>query len=205
MPSSATASPQDDAVAESLRNEILGFDAAKLDVLKWKLVLIAALSTAGLGLGSTSRVADTWPLLCLLPFACLYCDFLYLHLTLMIVKDNFFLRTNALLARTSWSAFEQEGFAWQFQKIPLYRLERVVALGTTVVLCSALAAAGLLLTYRVVQPPRIAQPGSPFPFLPISFTIAGCLGLASLLTLYVMYSRREQLFRASGSRLIRDE
>lgn len=83
---------------DSLRNEIINAQDSRSDLLKWKLLLVAGLGTAGLGLGSFAKEGNAesifYPelLLCLIPFVCLYVDFLCRHLNLRMSVIGQFLR-----------------------------------------------------------------------------------------------------------------
>jgi hypothetical protein len=87
-----------DAGAEQLRTEIIEAQKARIDLFKWKIILVAALGAAGLGLGETSsRQGDHMMgrpdfLFCLIPLVCIYVDILCSHLNLRIfVIGRFFL------------------------------------------------------------------------------------------------------------------
>lgn len=76
---------------ETLRQEILESQKARSDLLKWKLVVVAALGAAGLGFTSdTSAIAHV--VLCFIPFACVYVDLLCRHLNLRIIVIGQFLK-----------------------------------------------------------------------------------------------------------------
>jgi hypothetical protein len=75
---------------ELLRHEILEAQKARSDLLKWKVVLVAALGTVGLGLnpgGHPHRL-----LLVGVPFVCGYVDLLCHHLNLRIQLIASFIR-----------------------------------------------------------------------------------------------------------------
>lgn len=67
----------------SLRQEILESQKARMDFLKFKLVAIAVLGAAALGLqgaeNSGSLGEDIDFILCILPFVCIYVDFICYH------------------------------------------------------------------------------------------------------------------------------
>jgi len=75
-----------------LRDEIVESQKMRADLLKWKIILVAALGAVALGLESVSDKAngDNPPLaheymLCLIPPVCLYVDLLCSHLNLRIM------------------------------------------------------------------------------------------------------------------------
>lgn len=77
---------------ETLRAEILESQKARSDLLKWKLVVVAALGAAGMGFtGGNSSYAHV--VLCFIPFACVYVDLLCRHLNLQITVIGQFLKS----------------------------------------------------------------------------------------------------------------
>jgi hypothetical protein len=76
--------------ASSLRNEVVESQKFKSDLLKWKLILAAALGAAALGLNSKDRMPA---LLTLVPFVCIYADIVCYHNDLRVHVIGRFLRT----------------------------------------------------------------------------------------------------------------
>jgi hypothetical protein len=76
---------------EKLRDEILEAEKARSDLLKWKLVLVAAIGTVGLGFGQ-SEVGHPIVLIGI-PLVCAYVDLLCSHLTLRIHVIGNFMRS----------------------------------------------------------------------------------------------------------------
>ena len=78
-------------IVEKLRDEIVESQKARTDLIKWKLVLVAAIGAAGLGAtpGQPNPV-----LLALVPFVCLYVDAVCFHNDLRIFAIAQFLRTS---------------------------------------------------------------------------------------------------------------
>src|SRR2546421_9370237 len=64
-------------------NEIIEAQKIRSDLLKWKIIVVAALGATGLGL-STQSLAYTDLVLCCIPFVCAYLDLLCRHLSLRI-------------------------------------------------------------------------------------------------------------------------
>ncbi len=80
---------------EAFRNEIIEAEKGRMDLLKWKLLLIAGLGAVGLGLSSseksTNPALSPYLLLCLIPLVCIYVDSLCQHLQMRIlVISEFF-------------------------------------------------------------------------------------------------------------------
>src|SRR5437879_5362705 len=82
-----------------LRLEIIASQKARTDLLKWKMVLTAALGTVGLGLykpeGPTEEVSWAPFTLCCIPLACIYVDLLCAHLSLRIKVIGTYFRKKA--------------------------------------------------------------------------------------------------------------
>jgi hypothetical protein len=67
---------------DGLQAEIIEAQRQRADLIKWKVVLIAALGTVGLGLSATV-VTSPWVLICV-PFVCAYVDLMCMNLWLRI-------------------------------------------------------------------------------------------------------------------------
>ena len=79
--------------SDSLRDEIVSSQITRTEYLKLKLITVAAIASAALGLGQSSGPPDRYHyLLCLIPFACVFCDLLCAHLALKIHVIAVFLR-----------------------------------------------------------------------------------------------------------------
>jgi hypothetical protein len=75
---------------EELRAEILEAERARSDLLKWKLVLVAALGAIGIGIKTDG---GRYPLVLTgIPFVCAYVDLICRHLTLRVHVIASFLR-----------------------------------------------------------------------------------------------------------------
>jgi hypothetical protein len=80
---------------EAFRNEIVEAEKGRIDLLKWKLILIAGIGTIGLGLGSAEKITNPilppHLLLCFIPLVCVYVDSLCQSLqTRILVISEFF-------------------------------------------------------------------------------------------------------------------
>ena len=76
---------------EKLRDEIIEAQKIRADLIKWKLVLVAALGASGLGLGA-SQEGSMYMLLGLIPFVCSYVDLETRHLELRVHVIAAFMR-----------------------------------------------------------------------------------------------------------------
>jgi hypothetical protein len=105
-----------------LRDEIIESQKARADLFKWKIILVAAIGAAVLGVGdplggsaasADSLVSKREYLLCLVPLVCVYTDILCAHMNLRIRVIGQFLRIHPLGAVTDDSAAQvaYENFA----------------------------------------------------------------------------------------------
>jgi hypothetical protein len=73
---------------ESLRKEVIESEKLRANLLRWKLILVAAIGGVGLGLSETeldNTILPTPLLICLIPFVGVYVDLLARHLNLRIL------------------------------------------------------------------------------------------------------------------------
>lgn len=78
-----------------LRTEIVELEKARTDLLKWKLIGVAALGAAGLGFTEHQGGGDAYLVLALIPLVCFYVDLLCRHITLRVMVIGRFLRQTA--------------------------------------------------------------------------------------------------------------
>jgi hypothetical protein len=102
-----------------LYQEVIENEKGRLDLFKWKVVLVAGLGAAASGLVGTKPVLPVLPL-ALIPLVCVYVDLLSLDLTLRIcVISRYFSlvhRVNGEPTDTQYAAFV--GVADQMKKAP---------------------------------------------------------------------------------------
>lgn len=84
---------------DKLRDEIIEAQRGHLDMVKWKIMLVAALGAVGLGFqgvglsGAGGRTAlPAHYVLCLIPFVCAYCDLMLCTLLLRMRAIGAFIR-----------------------------------------------------------------------------------------------------------------
>jgi hypothetical protein len=98
-----------------LRDEIIESQKARADLFKWKIILVAAIGAAVLGVGDPLAgtgarsgqeeiVSKREYLLCLVPLVCVYTDILCAHMNLRIRVIGQFLRIHPIDAGTDDSA-----------------------------------------------------------------------------------------------------
>lgn len=140
--------------AQGLRAEIIDGERARADFQKWKLVLVAALGAAALGLGGSCQ--NHIPLLlCVIPLVCGYVDLLCKHITLRILVIGTYLRKLNEANDPPDRYLDYEGFVQRARKkFNPYELEDWVMHGSTLVLSIVVAACAIF-----------AKPGPPYPLL----------------------------------------
>jgi len=106
--------PTDQEVSK-LRDEVIGFQKAKAELLRWKLVAIGTASAAGLGLSEFKGLGER-PiiLLSLVPLLAAYCDVVSRDYDIRIALIGRFLR----VAGGPFSRYELSlaGQSWRFNK-----------------------------------------------------------------------------------------
>ncbi len=78
------------AIGQRMREEIIEAENARIDLLKWKIIGVAAIGGAALGVGPGTSSKDL--LLCLIPLICLYVDLICSHLNLRIMVIGSYFR-----------------------------------------------------------------------------------------------------------------
>ena len=152
---------------KELRAEIVDAEKARVDFQKWKLVLVAGLGAAGLGLGGANSQPHL-QLLCVIPLVCGYVDLLCKHITLRIMVIGTYVRKLNEGSRAPGSVLDYEGFVEKTRKkVQPFELEDWVMDGSTLVLSAAITAYGIWAWRK-------------FPFLSIDvwpYLVSGVLGL----------------------------
>ncbi|WP_372719237.1 hypothetical protein [Novipirellula sp.] len=92
------------AAADKLRDESMQYQAAKRDLLKWKLILTGTVTAFGLGF-TQSTVPHAHLALCVVPLIALYCDLLIRDYDLRIAIKGFFVVHNAVDGYADYERF----------------------------------------------------------------------------------------------------
>lgn len=129
-----------------LREEVRDFHKARLDLHKWKLIVVAALGTVGLGLSGKEIKYDFIEpafILALIPLILLYIDLLQRDLVLKVrVIGRFIDEYNNLDSNTIYGKYES--FVTAAYKQNVYKLEGYVSN------FSSLSINTLLLVYAII-------------------------------------------------------
>ena len=156
---------------DKLRDEILEAQKMRADLIKWKLVLVAGLSAAGLGLHDAQRKVAL--LLCLIPFVCVYVDIVARHLNLRIHVIAEYLRR-----QTGDPDSAYEVFAGLMAKKNVFTLETGVLWYSTLFLSLMVILAG----YGMWGELSIRDS--------VLFMLSGLFGIAAAPTVDVIYRRK---------------
>lgn len=203
-----------------LRDEIIESQKARADLFKWKIILVAAIGAAVLGVGDPlaggkaagqagqdDLVSKREYLLCLVPLVCVYTDILCAHMNLRIRVIGQFLRIHPIPAATDDSATQvaYENFVHKTRQMAKPSLRAIVheawkamfgaSLNAFVFEDIALHVSTMLLSLFVVMWGVALQ----FGLFPSNiggeariFGAAGLLGVAATTWAIVAYHRRVQ-------------
>ena len=168
---------------DKLREEIIEAEKIRADLIKWKLILVAGLGAAGLGLNGNSR-DDMTLLLCLIPFVCVYVDLVARHLNLRIHVIAEFMRGQ----KEEWTA-DYEKYAESMEKKGVFALETGALRYSTVFLSVIVIIVGYVLHCK-----------QPVMYL-VLFIFSGFFGIVAAVIIDVVYrNRRNKITRpTSGS------
>lgn len=158
---------------EKLRDEIIESQKARTELMKWKLILVAAIGGASLGIGSNLPSGRNPPygLLALIPWVCLYVDAVCIHIELRIMAIGRFIRIggNGSVAADS-IARKYEEYCTAFR--PTFSLEGFALALTTVTVSFLVLAIGVARPDVIVP---MSQPMSNFSLNVIRWS--GALGI----------------------------
>ncbi len=171
------------------RIEIVEAQKGRTDLLKWKLILVAALGTLGLGINGFSK--DAKPALsldlalCLVPLVCVYVDLLCKHLQMRIlVIGNFFQnhkkdkkdKKDKTLSSEELCIREYENFCQDVRSA--FDLEDWAQEWSTVFLSILIGMAAILL-----EMPEMDS---------LVLLLSGCLGIILTILIWFLYGRKQK-------------
>ncbi len=167
-----------------LRTEIIEAQKARADLLKWKLVIVAAVGGVGLGLSTTTPASPL--ILILIPLACFYVDLLCQHLNLRIQLIAQFTRLSSSSGVNTETDLmkEYERYVLLMARegeADVFRLESWALQWSTLVLSTMVAAYGVWLA--------LATPAAPFG---VSLFVFGLAGLPLSIFSERLYRKRRQ-------------
>lgn len=130
---------------DKLRDEIIESQKAQIDLLKWKIFLVAAIGAVALG-AAPNTPKNAGLLLALIPLVCIYVDSLCLHCELRILAIARHQRTRKETSKSPEQLYEEycqrnrSGFA----------LVTVALLGSSVALCLLVLVVGAVGSVQTV-------------------------------------------------------
>lgn len=175
---------------ESLRTEVIESEKLRADLLRWKLILVAAIGGVGLGLSETDVDNTILPmplLICLIPFVCVYVDLLARHLNLRILAIGEFLY-RASVDRDDMEAMltkEYERFCNEVRSI--FELETWALKGSSIFLSILVMLLGLLVTDLET--------------LRSVFVVSGLLGIVAAWTIDELYKKKVRSLKGTSQQL----
>ncbi|HEX4953474.1 MAG TPA: hypothetical protein VF017_08785 [Thermoanaerobaculia bacterium] len=131
---------------ECLRTEIIEAQKAYYDLTRWKLLVVAALGAASMGLGADQPVSGIRYLIALIPLACNYVDLLCYTVRLRILVIHYWLVHAQNSHDSNWQV-DYEKFAARARNLSIkgavtprarlsaFGFEDLANLGATVVSC----------------------------------------------------------------------
>ena len=131
----------------SLRTEIIEAQKVRAEILKWKLILVAALGTVGLGFSHPEHmnVPNAYLVLLLVPLVCFYVDLLCKHMSLRMIVIGTFLRARASTTDDgAYERFVSDARAMGPRKMNIFALEEWALDGSTAVLSLLVILVGLV-------------------------------------------------------------
>jgi hypothetical protein len=161
---------------EALREEIRQGQAARTDLMRWKLLIVSGIGGVGLGLaGSGDGAGNSVLVLGVLPLACAYVDLLCWHLDLRMQVIGEYLRK---------AQDEYEGHVWRNTKH--FGLEILATLWSSVAISALVGAIGIHYG-RHREPPKLRDP-----LTMKVLVLASVLGTCLVVTAYFLHRRKNR-------------
>lgn len=173
----------------SFRTQIIETQKARSDLMKWKLLLVAGLGSAGIGMQKLN-LNEEYLLLALIPLVCVYVDALCAHLSLRITAIGEFIRSQEPVNEDQKYARDYENFLKL--KPPNYGLEQLALHWSTGCISAVIAGAGMvLLAQGIAHSPVTLAPY----FTPIAMIASGLTGIAITILIRFFDMRRRKILR----------
>jgi hypothetical protein len=136
---------EEEASMSSLRQEIVEAQKVRSELLKWKLILVAALGAVGLGFSNPNIVVpNAYLVLLLIPLVCFYVDLLCKHMSLRMIVIGAFLRFGSKDEDAAYERFVSEARAMGPRRsMNIFAFEEWALEGSTVVLSLLVMFVGL--------------------------------------------------------------
>jgi len=180
---------------EHLKSEIDSAQKARDDLMKWKLVVVAVIGAAALGLTDRMSAPNAQLALAIIPFACAYIDLLCRNLSLRSKLVSAFLAQEAALQANGPSE-RFEAFYQEFQRTWGGRsLETFALVWSTVLLSVAIIPVGIAVS---TQTPGDPAAWALFQWPNLLFYVSGLAGVVIGVLIQRAYSWRSGLIRAQA-------
>lgn len=166
----------------TLRQEIVESQTARSEYLKLKVIVVAALGAAGLGLTDTQTTKGAYLVLALIPLVCFYVDLLCRHIQLRIIVIGTFLRLTATGEEAAYERFVGEATQMgPARKTNVFALEDWALEGSTIALSLVIVVAAFFLPDLMASPAETIGLGAArISVVQFGQFLYGCSGLATL-------------------------
>lgn len=181
---------------QNLINQITESQKVRSDLMKWKLVLVSGVGTAGLGLGSSVDFPNANLLLCLIPLIAIYVDSQCGNLSLRIKAIGEFISSIKPEGRAETLLKNYEKFIRK--NPPGFRLEIIALHGSTIFLSTIIICYGY--SYSKIPVNSVQENMVLFPILgsltkSTLFYISGGLGIFLTLGVMKFINKRTNILR----------
>jgi hypothetical protein len=180
---------------ETLRTELVETQKVRSDLLKWKLLIVAGISGAALGLsksGSGSAAPNAHFALAVIPIACVYVDLLCRHLSLRNKAIGLFIGFHVHNDKTLRD-YEQFYLHLSKKAWAGVSFESVALVGCTIFLSLMIVPIGILASGLSLWPIPIQWPAN-------LFIGSGTVGVLLSIWLQVKYSKAKSMAEQLSSK-----
>ncbi len=179
---------------KSLRLEIIESQKERTNLIKWKLIMIAALGGTGLGFTKSGTIPNAEYILCCIAIVCAYADIQCRNLSLRIFGISIFLRTIPVKESeksyfAEYGDFLEEVRKKAFEKGGLFKnqtLESLVIVGTSILLSI------ILLLYAIIRHESSS----------IAIGVSAICGILFAIWLYKNFQKRSMILKEVGNNRI---
>ena len=160
---------------EGLRDEVIATHQTRADLLKWKVILIAAIGSVAFGFTNGSN-SPHHVLLALMPLVCLYVDTVARHLNLRIEVISAFIRSDGYKNSPAAAHILYEYEVFCKRNRPAFCLETYAYLSSSVLVSLFVLAFALLVLCKWQEQ--------------LFLMVSGIIGLGGVSALYYAYKKK---------------
>jgi len=168
--------------SENLRAQILESQRERSDLMRWKLLIVAALGAAGLGIQKGDVLSHSALLLALMPLVCVYVDALCAHLSLRIFTIGEFIHSRRVTPDTDTMDRDYEMFLRRLG--PKFRFETLALHWSSLFVSIVTIAAG----HFISTPTQVEM----------VLTSSGILGVALTCSIWLCHRSRRRAIAQEG-------